>query len=94
MSKQAYRASTAYAGAHLAANMWLWIGIFTAVTAVMWVLTWMQPQSGLWGHLVALAGMVAGTLVMMQSQVGFVSPYAPQDDEDDVVVATTPVPRA
>lgn len=94
MSKQAYRASTAYAGAHLAANMWLWIGIFTAVTAVMWVLTWMQPQSGPWSHLVALAGMVAGTLVMMQSQVGFVSPYAPKDDEDDIVVATTPVPRA
>jgi hypothetical protein len=37
--------------------------------------------------------MVCSTLVMIQSQVGYVSPYAPKDDEADVV-ATPPIPRA
>jgi hypothetical protein len=37
--------------------------------------------------------MVCSTLVMIQSQVGYVPPYAPKDDEEDVV-ATPPIPRA
>jgi hypothetical protein len=94
MPMRAYRASAAYAGAHISANLWLWIIAFTALTAVMCVLNWLSPRSGLWSHLVAIAGMVAGTLVMMQSQVGYVSPYAPKDDDDDIVVATPPTPRA
>ncbi|WP_144404528.1 hypothetical protein [Belnapia sp. F-4-1] len=94
MPMRVYRASAAYAGANLSANLWLWITAFAAITAVMWVLNWLNPQSGPWSHLVAVAGMVAGILVMMQSQVGYVSPYAPKDDEEDTVVATPPIPRA
>jgi hypothetical protein len=35
--------------------------------------------------------MIGGTLVMIQSQVGYVSPYAPKDDDE---VITPAVPRA
>ncbi|SDB06235.1 hypothetical protein [Belnapia rosea] len=91
MPMRAYRASTAYAGAHISANMWLWIAAFAAITAVMWVLNWMSPNSGIWAHLVVLAAMIGGTLVMIQSQVGYVSPYAPKDDDE---VITPAVPRA
>ena len=94
MRMRAYRASAAHAGAQISANLWLWIIAFIALTAVMCILNWLSPRSGPWSHLVALAGMVAGTLVMMQSQVGYVSPYAPKDDEEDTVVATPPTPRA
>jgi glucan phosphoethanolaminetransferase (alkaline phosphatase superfamily) len=92
MPVRAYRASAAYAGAHISANTWLWIIAFAGITAVMWVLNWMDPHSGIWSHLVVLSAMVCSTLVMIQSQVGFVSPYAPKDDEVEVV--TPPVPRA
>ncbi|WP_218127953.1 hypothetical protein [Belnapia rosea] len=71
--------------------MWLWIAAFAAITAVMWVLNWMSPNSGIWAHLVVLAAMIGGTLVMIQSQVGYVSPYAPKDDDE---VITPAVPRA
>lgn len=93
MPVQAYRASAAYAGAHIAANRWLWIIASAVITAVLWVLNWRDPQSGIWSHLVVLSAMVCSTLVMIQSQVGYVPPYAPKDDEVDVV-ATPPIPRA
>lgn len=83
MPMRAYRASTAYAAAHVTSNMWLWIGISTAVTAALAFGVWQDPKSNAWGHLTAIAGMVAGTLVMMQSQVGYVPPDVA--DEDDYV---------
>jgi glucan phosphoethanolaminetransferase (alkaline phosphatase superfamily) len=92
MPKRLYLASTAYAGAHISANMWLWIIISAIVTAVLCVLYWMNQHSNIWAHLLVLSGMVCGTLVMVQSQVGYVSPYAVADDEEEVV--TPPTPRA
>ena len=80
MPMRAYRASTAYAAAHVTNNLWLWIGISTAVTAVLALAVWRDPQSNVWGHLAPIAGMVAGTLVMMQSQVGYVAPDVPDED--------------
>ena len=91
MPKRLYRASTAYAGAHISANMWRWILISAVATAVFCALYWMSPRSNIWAHLLVLSGMVCGILVMIQSQVGYVSPYAVADDEEEVV--TPPIPR-
>jgi uncharacterized BrkB/YihY/UPF0761 family membrane protein len=92
MPKRLYRAPTAYAGAHISANMWRWILISAVVTAVFCALYWMSPQTKIWAHLLTLSGMFCGILVMIQSQVGYVSPYAVADDEEEVV--TPPTPRA
>jgi glucan phosphoethanolaminetransferase (alkaline phosphatase superfamily) len=87
-----YRASSAYARGHISANMWLWIIISAVVTAVLCALNWMNPHTNIWGHLLVLSGMVCGILVIIQSQVGYVSPHALKDDEEEVV--TPPTPRA
>ena len=92
MPMRLYRTSTAYAGAHVSANMWLWIIIFAITTAVLCALYWMNPQSRIWANLLVLSGMFCGILVMVQSQVGYVSPYAVANDEAEVV--TSPAPRA
>ncbi len=92
MPMRAYRASTAYAGGHLSANMWLWTIVFAALTVVLGALYWMSPHLMIVAHLLTLSGMVCGVLVMLQSQVGYVSPYAPKDEEEEVVMP--PIPRA
>lgn len=79
MPMRAYRASTA----HVSNNLPLWIGISVAVTLAFAIGVWQVPKSNVWGHLTALAGMFAGTLVMMKSQEGYVAPDVP--DEDDYV---------
>jgi glucan phosphoethanolaminetransferase (alkaline phosphatase superfamily) len=89
---RAYRASAAYAGGHLSANMWLWIIIIAALTVVLGGLYWMSPDLMILAHLLTLFCMVCGILVMLQSQVGYVSPYAPKDEEEEVVMP--PIPRA
>jgi hypothetical protein len=77
MPMRAYRASTT----HIASNLSLWIGISIAVTLACAIGVWQVPRSNVWGHLTALAGMFAGTLVMMRSQEGYVPPdYAVEDD--------------
>ena len=91
MPKRAYRASAAYAGAHLSANMWFWIAGFAVLTAGLCAVYWISPNK-IWAHLLTLSALVCGVLVMMQSQVGYISPYAPKADEEEVV--TTPIPRA
>lgn len=92
MPMRAYRASTAYVGAHVSANMWLWIIISAVVTAVLWVLTWKNPLSDIWPHLLALCGMVCGTLLMIQGEVGDRPSSRFADAEEEVV--TLPTPRA
>ncbi|MDB5375510.1 MAG: hypothetical protein JWP04_4152 [Belnapia sp.] len=82
MPMRAYRASTAYASAHVNQNMWRWISGFTVATAVLVAALWMMPKSGILPHLVALAGMVLGTLIMIKSQEGYVPPVGIDDDEE------------
>ncbi len=81
MPMRAYRASTAFAGSHIQNNMWLWIGLAVVVTVAFSLGVWQQPKTAIWGHLVALTGMFAGTLVMMKSQEGYVAPVAEDDDD-------------
>jgi hypothetical protein len=82
MPMRAYRASTAYAGAHAKANMGLWIIVAIVVTAALGFANWRLPQSNVWGHLFAIAGMFLGTLVMIKSQEGYVPPEMPDDNDD------------
>jgi hypothetical protein len=86
MPMRAYRAGTAYAGAHAKANMGLWIAVSIVITVVLGFLNWQLPQSNVWGHLFAIAGMVVGTLVMMKSQEGYVAPEMPDEDNDGTSV--------
>jgi hypothetical protein len=70
--------------------MWLWIIIFAALTVVLGALYWMSQDLMILAHLLTLSGMVCGVLVMLQSQVGYVSPYAPKEEEEEVVLPPTP----
>jgi hypothetical protein len=70
--------------------MWLWIITFAALTVVLGALYWMSQDLMILAHLLTLSGMVCGVLVMLQSQVGYVSPYAPKEEEEEVVLPPTP----
>ena len=83
MALRAYRA----AGGHIRDNLWLWIAVFAVITAVTGFVRWNVGHSSTWGDLMAFAGMVTGILVIMQSQVGFVSQHVEQDDEDELPAA-------
>jgi len=76
MPMRAYRASTA----HISDNLSLWIGIFAVATAAFGLARWYLGGGQHLGDLVALAGMIFGTLVMMKSQEGYVPPEV-EDDE-------------
>ncbi|MBL6458986.1 hypothetical protein JMJ55_27015 [Belnapia sp. T6] len=90
MPMRAYRASTAYVGAHVSANMWRWIIISAVVTAVLWVLAWKNPNSNVWAHILAVCGMICGTLLMIQGERGPVPSSPLLDDKVEVVTSTTP----
>lgn len=92
MPMRAYRATTAYAGAHISANTWLWIMISAAVTGVLIALNVMNPHAGIWGHALTLCGMACGTLLMIQGEAGDVSPKLPIEDREEI--ATPPVSPA
>jgi hypothetical protein len=70
MPMRAYRASTA----HVSGNLSLWIVIFAVITAILGLARWFLGGGEHLGDLAALSGMVLGTLIMMKSQEGYVSP--------------------
>ena len=81
MPIKAYRASTAFASAHVSANLGLWMVIAAVFTALMAFLTWTATgRSSAWGHGAAFGGMVLGILIMMKAQEGYVAPDAPDED--------------
>ena len=82
MPMRAYRASTAYAGAHVKNNLWLWVGIFTALIVGAWLLLWSNAlgQAGRWGDLGTLFAMVLGVLIIMVSHQGYEAPAEIEDD--------------
>jgi hypothetical protein len=94
---RALRASKSYAAAHIGDNMLLWIGI-SAAGAVLTAPLMYYFERGTsysagkshWGDAMTLFLLVCGTLVMIRSQEGYVSPYAPPTEEDDE--AAIPVP--
>lgn len=92
MPMRLYRASTRYASAHIADNLWLWIAIFSVVTAALCAARYAYGGGDHLGDLSALSGCVLGVLVMTKSQVGFVSDYVEQDDDmnDTGVAPVTP----
>jgi hypothetical protein len=85
MPMRAFRASKAYAGAHIKDNLWLWAGISAALAAVSYLLLRSDAlgAAGRWGDLMALSGMVCGILVIMISHEG----YVPTEAEGDSTLA-------
>ena len=76
MPVQAAKATMGYAQGHIRSNLWLWICIFAAITAVAGFLHASAGHSGIWGDIMAFAGMVLGMLVIVKSQDGFVPQHA------------------
>jgi hypothetical protein len=76
MPMRAYRASTA----HVSGNLRLWIAIFAATTAALCLACWFLGGGGYLGDLAALSVMILGTLIMIQSEKGYVLPEV--DDGD------------
>jgi hypothetical protein len=84
MPIQTAKASMGYAKGHITANLWLWIAVFAAITAIAALLRWNAGNSGTWGDVMAFAGMVAGILVVFKSQEGFVSHHGAPASEGTI----------
>ena len=82
MPIQTAKASMGYASGHVRDNLWLWIGIFAAITLVAGFLRWNVGHAGIWGDILAFAGIATGILVIIKSQQGFVSAHAPPEEDD------------
>ena len=84
MPMRALRATTAVAGGHITKNLWVSAAICAAIAVVSGLL--MQAKAfgmvALWADAFAFFGCVVGILVMLQSQVGYVSPHTPPPEED------------
>jgi hypothetical protein len=83
MPMRALRATTAFAGGHITNNLWLSTAVCVVIAVVAAVLmrTNALGLTGPWGDSLAFFACVVGILVMLQSQVGYVSPHAPPPDE-------------
>lgn len=79
MPMRAYRASTAYAGAHVRDNFGYWIAGAAAVAALLGFVVWFLGGRGVAGDAFILATLVFGILVMIRSQR---SNIGSEDDED------------
>jgi hypothetical protein len=66
---------------HIGANLWLWAGISGAITIAAMFGRNSLGKGYYIGEIIAVAGMVCGTLLIMISQIGYVAPVMP--DEDD-----------
>lgn len=73
MPMRALRASRAYAGAHVKANLRLWTGILAALSIVFLLLLNgdVLGMAGLWGDLLVLCALVLGVLIIMISHEGY-----------------------
>lgn len=83
MPVQAIKASRAHAAGHIRDNLWLWIGIFGAITIVTGLMRWSVGHASIWGDMLAFSGMITGMLIIVKSQQGFVSLHAPPEDQDE-----------
>jgi len=83
MPMRALRASTSYASGHITANLWLSTAICVGLTIVALLLMRAGTLgfTGAWGDAAAFFACVAGILVMLQSQVGYISPHVTVDDD-------------
>lgn len=83
MPMRALRATTNYASGHITANLWLSTIICVGLTVAALLLMRAEALgvTGPWGDAAAFFACVAGILVMLQSQVGYISPYATADDD-------------
>jgi hypothetical protein len=90
MPMRVLRASKGYATAHIGDNMLLWIGISVAGAVLtgllMYYFEWGTSYSAgksHWGDAMTFCLLVCGTLIMIKSQEGYVSPHAPPPKDDD-----------
>lgn len=82
MPMRVYHASTAYAGAHIKANLWL---CTMALSAAMLATVALRQ-----GTIAAFLGMAVGILVMMKGEEGYVRPEAEAIDGPVLPVPGTP----
>jgi hypothetical protein len=84
MPMRTLRATTAFAGGHISNNLWLSTAICVAIAVVAALLMRVKALgiTGPWGDTFAFFACVVGILVMLQSQVGYVSTHAPAPDDD------------
>ncbi|MFZ4410768.1 MAG: hypothetical protein ACOYOH_25725 [Paracraurococcus sp.] len=67
---------------HISSNLWLWTGIGLAVS-VLGILAQNSLGKGFYtGEIIAVAGMFAGTTMIMISQRGMPQPVDSDDDAD------------
>jgi len=81
MPMRTIRASRAFAGAHVKANLRLWTGIFAALSAAFFLLVYgdVLGLASLWGDLLVLCAMVLGVLIIMISHEGYEAAEAADD---------------
>ena len=98
MPMRALRASRGYATAHIAENLWLWIGISAAGMLLTGLLMYYFERGtsytagkSHWGDAMAFFAMVLGSLVMIKSQEGFVSTHVLPAEDD---AADLPAPAS
>jgi ABC-type glycerol-3-phosphate transport system permease component len=80
---RALRATTAVAGGHITKNLWRSVAICAVLAVVAALLMKMRAfgMVALWADGFAFFVCTVGILVMLQSQVGYVSPHAPPPEE-------------
>lgn len=66
---------------HIGANLWLWVGISAAVTVLAMIARNSLGKGYYIGEIITVSAMVLGTLLILISQIGYVAPTMP--DEDD-----------
>jgi hypothetical protein len=66
---------------HIRGHRWLWIAVFAVVAAVAWLVPVNKNSTDYVGDIMAVALMMAGMLLILQSQEGYVSPTAAAAEE-------------
>ena len=88
MPTQLHQAARTRIGGHISANMWLWIAVLGVATVAFGLARWQVGGGEHLGDLMALAGALWGTLIMIKSQQGFVSTAGA--DEAEVTAPASP----
>lgn len=85
MPMQIYRRTASQVSGHVSANIWLWIIVFGAATVAFGLARWQVGGGEHLGDMMALAGALCGTLLMIKSQEN----YGSDANADDAQVGSS-----